>query len=67
MTNDGLHGDHEDVGHGLAAEVALLEGTGFELPVPRESWFEEVRTGLFPGERWIRTSGSAREGLRFTP
>ena len=25
-----------------------------------ESWFEEVRTGLFPGGRRIRTVGSAR-------
>jgi hypothetical protein len=27
---------------------------------PDESWFEEVRTGLRPGGRWIRTIGTRR-------
>jgi hypothetical protein len=59
MTNDGLHGDHEDVGHGLAAEVALLEGTGFELV-----WGFFLSSGCF---RFIASSLFGAEGPFFIP
>jgi len=39
MTDDGLHGDHEDVGHGLAAEV------GSNKPAHRHRIAQQKRDG----------------------
>jgi aspartyl-tRNA(Asn)/glutamyl-tRNA(Gln) amidotransferase subunit A len=48
------------IGSRLRTELIAESALGIRSEQP--SLFEEVRTGLFPGGRWIRTSSSGASG-----